>query len=127
VLHAAIVGVDHTLSTVILTPFLALVAATARVKVAVEIRAVTDLEFGDVFANSLEDTGDFVTSNDRKVSRDSLLAGLVDIIVADSSVYSINVYVVVTNIMTLNGVGHKLGTCLNGSVALSIVKSDQFE
>jgi hypothetical protein len=120
VLHATVVGADHTLSAVVFLSLLALVAAAARVNEATNTGVVTNLELLDIFADSLDDTSDLVTRNHREDGGAPLLTGLMDVRVADASIGSLNVDIVITNGATLNSVGLELATCLHGGVALGI-------
>ena len=120
VLLTAVVGANHTSLAVLLGALLALVTVAARVDEAADTSVVADLELGDVLADSDNNTGDFVSRDHREDSGTPLLAGLMDVGVADASVGSLNVHVVVSNVAALDCVGLELAASSHDCVSFDV-------
>lgn len=118
--ESTIVSASHAFSAIVLFTILAHVAATARVNENTDTSMVANLEFGDIFADSHHNTSDFVTWDHGEDSGTPLLAGLMDIRVANASVRSLNMNIVITDSTTLDRVRYEGLACLKGSIALSI-------
>lgn len=87
---------------------LAVVAAAAGVNEATNTGWVANLEVGDILTDGNNLTGDLVTWNHWEDGWAPLLAGLMDVGVADASPLDLDVHIVVTNSATLDGVWNKL-------------------
>lgn len=120
VLLTAVVGANHTSLAVLLGTLLALVTVAAGVNEAADTSVVTDLELGDVLSDSDDDTGDLVSRDHREDSGTPLLAGLMDVGVADASVGSLNVHIVVTNVAALDRVGLELAASGQDCVSFDV-------
>jgi hypothetical protein len=79
---------------------------------------VTNLEFGDVLADSDDNTGDLVTGDHGEDSGTPLFTGLMDVRVADTSKLGGNVDIVVANGTSLESEGDEGATSMHGSVRL---------
>ena len=120
VFFAPVVGANHTSLAVLLGTLLALITVAARVDEAADTSVVTNLELGDVLADGDDHTGDLVSRDHREDSGAPLLAGLMDVGVADASVGSLNVHIVVTNVAALDRVGLELAASSHGCVSFDV-------
>lgn len=105
VLKARVIGAAHTLTAVVLFTGFALIAISAGVDEATDTSVVTNFEFSYVLADSFDDTGDFVAGNEGSNWGAPFTASSVDIGVADTGEFGLDVDIVVTDSASLYNVG----------------------
>lgn len=106
-LEFGVVSSNHAFVAVVLLAILAVIAVAARVNEAANTSVITDLKLGHIFADSNNNSGNFVARNHREQSRAPLFASLVNVGVADTSIGNFDVHIVVTNCATLDGVRYE--------------------
>jgi hypothetical protein len=117
------VSAHHTLAAVVLITFLTVVAITAGVDEAANTDSLTDLELGDILADLDSVASDLVTWDHWENTWTPLLSGLMDVGVADTSPFDLDVHIVITTSAALYGVGLQLGSSCLGCPGLAFERS----